>query len=193
MVCVALFAPIFDFTLVAQTAGGFWVGLGVFVCVYHGAIRAHDAFAPNLWDLFMKPTHQLKGTQSLSLRQFKKALASDCHWLIDVRPAKVFAQKHISGAMNLPLEQEATDFALSLSQLFYLRKSALLIAPVEDLAKTLQRLQPQCQWVGYLEGGLATWEQAGEPLEAFQFLSPAEVESLLQSGQASPLPPFAQS
>lgn len=130
---------------------------------------------------------------SLSLADFKQEWATQQHFLIDTRPLVAFAQAHIQGAMNLPLEQPRADFTLGLQQLFYWRKTALLVVASEQRLEACQRLLAYCRWVGYLKGGFDTWLAAGEPCEAIQYVSPEDAARMIASGKASPLPPFAQS
>jgi hydroxyacylglutathione hydrolase len=104
--------------------------------------------------------------------------------VLDVRPARAFAEGHIPGSYGIAVEAPLITWA---GWLIPFRTPLLLVS--EDASdrteavRQLIRIGYDELW-GFLEGGLAGWEAAGLPLERFTTMSAAELHQRLGDGQA---------
>jgi hydroxyacylglutathione hydrolase len=101
-----------------------------------------------------------KGTQALSLIEFKKQLSDDVI-LLDTRPAVEFAEEFIPGSIFIGLEGRFAEWAGSLLPF---DKTILLVTPVGKEEETVIRLARVGfdKMNGYLKGGFNSWKKAGE-------------------------------
>lgn len=82
--------------------------------------------------------------------------------LVDIREAAVFARAHITGAINIPLE----EIEGRLAELHMLPGAPVLYCRSGDKAKELaERLNAQGIPLSFLEGGVLEWEASGYSLE----------------------------
>lgn len=119
-----------------------------------------------------------RGTVARSVAEVKQYKQDDHTLLLDVRSAEDFAQSHIPGSIFIGLDG---SFAPWVGELIAdIHTAILLIAPAgreEEAVKRLARVGfDQC--VGYLDGGIEAWKQAGEPVSRVQRYTAKQLEEL---------------
>ena len=106
---------------------------------------------------------------------------------IDSRPMGVFAAGHVPGAYSVPF---GDSFGTWVGWLVEPGKPLVLItedlSTIDDTVRQLVRIGYDVL-DGYLEGGMAVWEQARLPVAQLRTVSPDELHQALQSG-TGPLP-----
>ena len=110
---------------------------------------------------------------ALSIEQFQQLLEADT-LIIDTRSAEVFAEKFIPGSLFLGLEGNLEEWAPAFVSD---KKEWMLIAAPGTEEESARRLQAAGLTVakGYLEGGLASWESAGEEADLIVTVEPDEL------------------
>lgn len=100
----------------------------------------------------------------LDIQSFKALLADESVVLIDTRPAEMFSEQFIPGAISIGLEGNFAEWCAA----FFPpnQKIALIIYPGdEEVAyEGLQKVGFE-QLQGHLKGGFETWIHAGEPVD----------------------------
>ena len=101
-----------------------------------------------------------KGTHPLSIAEFKTLMAADAI-VLDTRPATIFTNGFIPGAISIGLEGRFAEFAASL--LSFNDKIILITEPGKE-EETVIRLSRVGfdKMEGCLKGGFQAWENAGE-------------------------------
>ena len=98
--------------------------------------------------------------------------------ILDVRKATEFAQAHIPNALFIGLDGQFAPWVGAL--ITDLKQAIVLIAPYGKEEETVMRLSrvgyDNC--LGYLEGGIETWKQAGKKTEAITSISADEFSRL---------------
>jgi len=104
-----------------------------------------------------------KGIQALSLSSFKEKMKEDVI-LLDTRPAPVFTQGFIPGAIFIGLEGRFAEWAGSLLSF---DKPIILVTPDGMEKETVIRLSRVGfdKMEGFLQGGFDTWKNAGEKID----------------------------
>lgn len=110
---------------------------------------------------------------ALTIEQFQQLLEADT-LIIDTRPAQVFAEKFIPGSLFLGLEGNLEEWAPAFVSE---KKEWVLIAEPGTEEESARRLQAAGLTVakGYLDGGVATWESAGEDADLIITVEPDEL------------------
>lgn len=102
--------------------------------------------------------------QPLNIAAFQAARKEQDSIVLDTRPAAEFCQGFIPGSIFIGLEGRFTEWAGSLLPF---NQSLLLVTPAgreQETASLLARVG-FTRLAGYLEGGIETWKQSGEPMD----------------------------
>jgi glyoxylase-like metal-dependent hydrolase (beta-lactamase superfamily II)/rhodanese-related sulfurtransferase len=104
-----------------------------------------------------------KGTQALSIKEFKKQMTDDVI-VLDTRPATQFSEGFIPGAIFIGLEGRFAEWAGSILPF---DKTILLVSPIGKEEETVIRLARVGfdKMNGYLKGGYEAWKKAGEKID----------------------------
>lgn len=104
--------------------------------------------------------------------------------LLDTRPSDQYGTSHIPGSLNIGLEGQ---FAAWSGTLIPLGQSIVLVAENEDHARVarvrLARVGHE-NVVGYLDGGILSWQEAGFPLASVEQISVDELDRRIKEGKA---------
>ncbi|MBS1757134.1 MAG: MBL fold metallo-hydrolase [Bacteroidetes bacterium] len=114
-----------------------------------------------------------KGTQALSVSDFKKQLSGDVI-LLDTRPGTEFTEGFIPGSIFIGLEGRFAEWAGSLLPF---DKPILLVTPEGKEEETVIRLARVGfdKMAGYLNGGFTSWKNAGEKIDMIISVEPDEL------------------
>jgi hydroxyacylglutathione hydrolase len=129
------------------------------------------------------PLSELQELNPLSPQSLKTMLDEDIVAL-DVRPPSDFAKGHVPGSINIALSGQFASWAGSV---LGLSSRPVLIADNDDqLSEARLRLaRIGIENVrGFLDGGIAGWQQAGMPLATLQEVPVNQVNAWLRSGEA---------
>lgn len=105
-----------------------------------------------------------KGLTALSVEKFKRKILQNATTILDTRNADVFTQGFVPGSISIGLEGRFAEWAGSLLSF----TNPLLLITDEGMEKeTIIRLARVGfeKIEGYLEGGFAAWQGAGEPID----------------------------
>lgn len=102
--------------------------------------------------------------KSLDLAAFKEMIAQEDVILLDTRKSTVFIEGFIPGAIGIGLDGRFAEWAGSLLPF---DKPIVLVTTAGEEKESVVRLARVGfdKMKGYLEGGFATWRQAGEPID----------------------------
>ncbi len=104
-----------------------------------------------------------RSLQGLSVSEFKQAVAKGA-WILDTRPATIFTEAFIPGAVNVGLDGRFAEWAGAL--LPFDVPMVLVAAPGKEKESVTRLARVGFDNViGYLEGGMAAWQQQGEPID----------------------------
>jgi glyoxylase-like metal-dependent hydrolase (beta-lactamase superfamily II)/rhodanese-related sulfurtransferase len=95
--------------------------------------------------------------------------------VVDVRPIGDYARAHVPGALSIPLRDQ---FATWLGWLADPHRPGVLVAnPEQDLADAVWQAVKigYEQLVGVLDGGMAAWLDAGQPVASTELVTPADL------------------
>lgn len=109
----------------------------------------------------------------LSIAAFKDKMSNDAV-ILDTRLATEFTQSFIPGAISIGLEGRFAEWAGSLLPF---NQPIILVTPVGKEQETVTRLARVGfeNVVGYLEGGIEAWINAGEPVDMIIDIEPDEL------------------
>jgi rhodanese-related sulfurtransferase len=129
------------------------------------------------------PLSELKELKPLSPKALK-SLLNDGIVALDVRPPSDFAKGHVPGSINIALSGQFASWAGSVLGLS--SRPVLIADNDEQLSEARLRLARIGieDARGFLEGGIAGWEQAGTPVATLQEASVDQVNAWLRSGDA---------
>ncbi|MDI1354477.1 MAG: rhodanese-like domain-containing protein [bacterium] len=120
----------------------------------------------------------LHGAKALSVEEFDSIQSSNKTLVLDVRKPDEFATAHIPNAMFIGLDGQFAPWVGTL--IVDLKTPLLIIAPEGREEETVIRLSrvgyDNC--MGYLKGGMASWQKAGKKTETLASIS---AESFLKS------------
>lgn len=105
-----------------------------------------------------------KGLIALSVKEFKEKMNDDNVVVVDTRHADVFTQGFVPGSISIGLEGRFAEWAGSILPF---DKTILLVADDGMEKETLIRLARVGfeKFEGFLEGGFAAWQNAGESID----------------------------
>jgi glyoxylase-like metal-dependent hydrolase (beta-lactamase superfamily II) len=115
-----------------------------------------------------------RGVQALSVRAFKAAWAEEEAMVIDTREPDAFAAGFIPGAIYFGLDNTFAPWVGTL--ISDLKKPILFIADEgkeEEVVIRLSRVGYD-NTIGFLEGGFAAWQKAGEEVDTIEEMTAAE-------------------
>jgi hydroxyacylglutathione hydrolase len=113
---------------------------------------------------------------ALTATQFKKAVESGRHVLLDTRDLLSFGGGHVQGALNIGERAELSVWA---GQLLNFADSILLVLEHDDRLErvvTLLWRTAYTNFAGYLAGGMKAWETAGFDFEELPQMSVHELK-----------------
>jgi hydroxyacylglutathione hydrolase len=116
---------------------------------------------------------------ALPAKEFKKAVESGHHVLLDTRDILAFGGGHIEGALNIGARPELSVWA---GQMLEFEDSLLLVLESDEQLErvvTLLWRTAHTRFGGYLAGGMKAWETAGF---AFQELPQMSVHDVKREG-----------
>lgn len=104
-----------------------------------------------------------KALRPLAVQEFKSKMGADVT-VLDTRSAEAFTEGFIPGSIFIGLEGRFAEWAGSLLPF---NKSLLLVTDPGKEEETIIRLARVgfAKFEGYLDGGFAAWQQAGEPVD----------------------------
>jgi hydroxyacylglutathione hydrolase len=104
------------------------------------------------------------GLHPLSVIDFKEAAHRENVVILDTRPSAEFPAGFVPGSISIGLDGRFAEWAGSLLSF---RHSILLVTAPGKEKETIIRLARVGfdQMIGYLDGGIEAWQQAGEPLD----------------------------
>lgn len=109
-------------------------------------------------------------------------LAGGAHGILDIRPVSSYAQGHIPASYH---SEHRAGFASWVGWVVPFGTPLVLVVDstdvIDDAVRQLIRIGYE-DLTGYLDGGIATWEQTGLPVARFPVLTVAELRDLLGSG-----------
>lgn len=109
----------------------------------------------------------------LTVAEFKEKVANDV-WILDTRPATEFTQSFIPGSISIGLEGRFAEWAGSL--LPFDQPLVLVTTPGKEEETVVRLARVGFENVmGYLDGGLDAWVNAGEPVDIIIDVEPDEL------------------
>lgn len=109
----------------------------------------------------------------LSVTEFKKLMAEDT-LILDTRPANEFIQSFIPTSVNIGLEGRFAEWAGSL--LPFDKPLLLVTGPGKERESVVRLARVGFDKIaGYLDGGFASWQKAGEPIDMIIEVEPDEL------------------
>jgi rhodanese-related sulfurtransferase len=127
--------------------------------------------------------NELPNPKPLSPQEFQK-MKEQGTVLLDTRPADQFGTSHIPGSLNIGL---GGQFATWAGTLVPLKTPIALIAEDEEHIRESQLRLARVgheNVVGYLNGGILSWHQAGLPLASTEQITVDELDNRLKEGVA---------
>ena len=115
-----------------------------------------------------------KFARALSGKEFDFLSQEDDVLLLDVRDKREFGQMHIPGAIFIGLDGSFAPWVGALIE--NLQQKIILVTPKgreEEAVKRLARVGYDNS-LGYLDGGMETWQTAGKPTERLKTISVQE-------------------
>jgi glyoxylase-like metal-dependent hydrolase (beta-lactamase superfamily II) len=103
-------------------------------------------------------------------------------WLVDGRDGAAFAERHVPGSLNVPLEESFASYVGWLVP--FGEPIALLVPDGPALAEAATQLfRIGIEPVGHLEGGIDAWRAGGRDLASYPTVDVAELLAELGSGE----------
>ncbi len=112
----------------------------------------------------------LATNRSLSLADFQ-AYKNKGFLVVDTREPQEFAEGLIPGAVNVPFTDRFTELA---EQLLDKDRGLVLVGPAGDDALNALKTGGFTNVAGYLQGGMATWQDNDQPLDMVISIDPGE-------------------
>lgn len=122
-----------------------------------------------------------RGNHALSPEEFEAAANHTDALVLDVRHQDEFVKAHIPGSIFIGLNG---DFAPWVGALIKdVKQSILLVADKTDVSEAVTRLSRVGfdNTLGYLEGGVEGWKNAGKELDSIKSIKPAAFKSIINS------------
>jgi glyoxylase-like metal-dependent hydrolase (beta-lactamase superfamily II)/rhodanese-related sulfurtransferase len=123
-----------------------------------------------------------RAAQPLSPAAFEEAANVTGALLLDVREAPEFAKAFVPNSINIGLNGQFAPWVGALVK--DVTQPILLITPSGQELETITRLSRVGfdHVVGYLEGGIETWQKAGMEYDHIQSIDAADLAELMKSG-----------
>ncbi len=121
-----------------------------------------------------------RGTQALSPRAFEEAVNSTGALMLDVRHEQEFCKGFVPNAINIGLDGQFAPWVGAL--IMDVNQPIALIAPSDRVEETITRLSRVGfdNVVGYLEGGMEAWKEAGKEIDSIESISPETLAKELE-------------
>lgn len=114
-----------------------------------------------------------RSLNALSVAAFKQAVA-DGAWILDTRPATTFTEAFVPGSISIGLDGRFAEWAGAL--LPFDQPLVLVTEPGKEKESVVRLARVGIDQVrGYLDGGLASWRQAGEQIDMIIDVEPEEL------------------
>lgn len=119
-----------------------------------------------------------RGSKALSPQEFEAAANETGTLLLDTRPPQLFAAAFIPNSINIGIDGSFAPWAGALIP--DLKQAILLIADPGREQEVITRLARvgYDYTIGYLEGGIQAWQQAGKETDSISSVSAAAFEKL---------------
>ncbi len=116
-----------------------------------------------------------------------KTMLADGELALDVRPGDDFAAAHVPGSVNIALSGQFASWAGTVLGLT--AHPVLIASSDEQLEEARLRLARVGVEVldGYLQGGVAAWQQAGFAVGTIEQITPSELDAQLRTGNVQVL------
>jgi glyoxylase-like metal-dependent hydrolase (beta-lactamase superfamily II)/rhodanese-related sulfurtransferase len=113
------------------------------------------------------------GTRQLSINEFKNFIARDAI-ILDTRSGKIFTEGFIPGSVNIGLDGRFAEWAGSL--LPFDQTIIMITEPGKEKESVIRLARVGFDKIsGFLEGGFATWKNAGEEIDLIINVEPDEL------------------
>ena len=124
-----------------------------------------------------------KGGVPLSPEQFEEAVNSAGALMLDTRHQQSFNKAFIPNSINISLDGQFAPWVGTL--ISDINQPIVIIAEQDRIEEAVTRLSRvgYDNTLGYLEGGIESWKQAGKETDSIKSISPNELEVLLQNKQ----------
>ena len=124
-----------------------------------------------------------RGTQALSPRAFEEAVNATGALMLDARHEQDFCLGFIPNSINIGLDGQFAPWVGAL--IMDVNQPIALIAPLNRIEETITRLSRVGfdHVIGYLEGGMDAWTEAGMEVDTIQSITPAAFAEALAEGQ----------
>jgi hydroxyacylglutathione hydrolase len=121
-----------------------------------------------------------RGMKALSLSKFEELTKDSEVLLLDTRTASDFANSFIPGSISIGLEGQFAPWVGALIP--DINQKIVLVTDQDKIEETIKRLARvgYDHVLGYLEGGIITWKNAGNPLDRIERITPDELEKELE-------------
>jgi glyoxylase-like metal-dependent hydrolase (beta-lactamase superfamily II)/rhodanese-related sulfurtransferase len=119
-----------------------------------------------------------RGNRALSAQEFASLMSSSDYLVIDTRAGKSFVEAHIPGSVFIGIDGQFANWVGTL--ITDLNQKILFITEQgreEEVVKRLARVGYD-HAVGYLSGGIASWQAAGYGVQSLPSVSPLEFAKL---------------
>lgn len=128
-----------------------------------------------------------RGTQALSPRAFEAAANETDALVLDTRDAEVFAKGFIPNSINIGIDGNFAPWVGALIP--DVKQNLLIVADEGRETEVVQRLARVgydfC--LGYLEGGMAAWKEAGMAIDQVERIGSDELAEILAQKSDTPL------
>lgn len=104
-------------------------------------------------------------------------------WLIDIREPEAFAENHVAGSVHIGLRGRFENWV---GTILPWGTPFVLIGSNEEVKEAVTRLTRvgYDEPLGYLNGGVDAWKQAGLPVQNLMLLAPQMLSQQIQEGKA---------
>ncbi len=121
-----------------------------------------------------------RGMKALSLSEFEELKKDSEVLLLDTRTASDFANSFIPGSISIGLEGQFAPWVGALIP--DINQKIVLVTDQDKIEETIKRLARvgYDHVLGYLEGGIITWKNAGNPFDRIERVTPEELEKELE-------------
>ncbi len=121
------------------------------------------------------------GSRYLSPRQVKERMEAGA-LVLDTRDSAAFGGAHIPGSINIGISEKAANWVSMVIE----PKSQLILVvqntnDFDSICTQLHRIGYDCI-LGYLGGGITSWQEAGHPLGKLHQISALELKEKMQKG-----------
>ena len=119
----------------------------------------------------------------MDINEFESIIAEEDVLLLDTRAKDDFANAHIPGSIFIGLDGSFAPWVGALIP--DMNQKIAFIAPEGKEKETITRLARvgYDNTIGYLEGGIKSWQEAGKDIATVESITPQELSKRLESGE----------